>query len=80
MAGQPLQRDLPGILRLGRVLEIEDMTPTFNHHQGDFTAQRGQTRREAPGLCHRRGAILVAVEQQHGGLHALRLIQRGGLL
>ena len=62
MASQPLQRDLPGVLCLCRVLEIEDMAPAGDHDQFDLTAQGGQTRRQAPGLIHRRGAILIAVQ------------------
>src|SRR5882724_11171816 len=42
MVGEPLQRDLPGLLRLGRLLEIEDMMPASNHDQVDVTLQRGQ--------------------------------------
>src|SRR5437764_1528339 len=61
MASEPLQRDLPGVLGLCRVLEIEYMTSAGDHNQFDVTAQCGETRRQALGFVHGCGAILVAV-------------------
>jgi hypothetical protein len=63
MVGEPLQRDLPGLLRLGRLLEIEDMMPASNHDQVDVTLQRGQPCCQALRLVHRRRAVLIAVNQ-----------------
>jgi len=76
MAGQPLQRDLPGLLRLGGLLKIEDMAPASNHDKFHVPAQRRQPCRQAPGLLYGGRAILVAVDQQHRNLYALRLVQR----
>lgn len=63
MVGEPLQRDLPGLLRLGRLLEIEDMVPASDHGQVNVTPQRGQSCHQALRLVHRRRAVLIAVNQ-----------------
>ena len=57
MASEPLQRDLPGVLCLGRVLAIEDMAPAGDHDQFDVTAQGCQTRCQALGLIHGRSPL-----------------------
>jgi hypothetical protein len=61
---------------LGGLLKIEDMAPASDYNQLHVPAQRGQPCRQAPGLLHGRRAILIAVDQQHRDLDALRLIQR----
>ena len=57
MAGEPLQRDLPGVLCLCRVLEVKDMAPAGDHDQFDVTAQGCQTRCQALGLIHGRSPL-----------------------